>query len=398
MDGKPRTPRAMPRGQVLVIVALGMVVLVAMVGVVIDGGYAWGRQRDTQNAADSMSKAGARVIQDSLRGVPVSDGDVGCAVQASADSNAVDLAGPAVYTDYLGNDLIPSLNVGACGAGGTIPPGAQGVRGTGSQTFDTFLARVIGFSEFTATADATAVVGELTGICPASAGCGVLPVTFPRSLDTCDGTNHRVIGEGEWAFLDPDVTPLTSANLSLMPLCSNAPGSVGWLDFEGCPNNLASVITDPCNVFINIPSWEHTSTGNVNSLEDELRDFVGPNPGAADEEDAIIYIPIFDFTCDQDLADDQPIQNCPSYSSVSGNGSIMWYHIPYWAGFKLDGAYIGGNDPECNQPPGNPAAAGNGATGCLKGWFVQEVPAPGPIGVGQINPGDPLATGILLIE
>ena len=226
MRKEPRKPGDSQRGQVLVIVALGMVVLVAMVGVVIDGGYAWGRQRDTQNASDSMSKAGARMIQDYLRGMPVSDGDVGCAVEASADSNVVDLAS-AVYTDYLGNELVPSLNVGACGAGGTIPPGAQGVRATGSQTFDTFLARVIGFSEFTATTDATSVVGELTGICPASAGCGVLPVTFPRSLDTCDGTNHRIIGEGDWQFLNPEVTPLTSSNLAIMPLCSTAPGPLG---------------------------------------------------------------------------------------------------------------------------------------------------------------------------
>jgi hypothetical protein len=396
MQGKPRTFRATPRGQVLVIVALGMVVLVAMVGVVIDGGYAWGRQRDTQNAADSMSKAGARVIQDYLLGLPATDSDVGCAVEASAAANAVDLT-MAVYTDYLGDDLIPSLNVGACGAGGTIPLDAQGVRATGAQTFDTFLARVIGFSEFTATADATSVVGELTGICAASAGCGVLPVTYPRSLDTCDGTNSRVIGEGDWQFLPPP-TVLDDTNLAIMPLCSNGPGSVGWLDFDGCPNNLADVITDPCNVYIPIESWEQTSTGNVNNLEDELRDFVGPNPGTADEDDMVLFIPIFDFTCDQDIADDRPIQDCPSYPNVSGNGSNLWYHIPYWGGFKLDGAFTGGNDPECDLPPGEPPAGGNGATGCLKGWFVQQVPAGGSIGVAPINPGDPLATGILLIE
>jgi hypothetical protein len=183
-----------------------------------------------------------------------------------------------------------------------------------------------------------------------------------------------------------------------MPLCSNGPGSVGWLDFDGCPNNLADVITDPCNVYIPIESWEHTSTGNVNNLEDELRDFVGPNPGVADEDDMVLFIPIFDFTCDQDIADDRPIQDCPSYPNVSGNGSNLWYHIPYWGGFKLDGAFTGGNDPECDLPPGEPPAGGNGATGCLKGWFVQQVPAGGSIGVAPINPGDPLATGILLIE
>ena len=43
------------RGQVLVIVAMGLVVMVAMVGLVIDGGFAWGQQRKTQNGADAMA-------------------------------------------------------------------------------------------------------------------------------------------------------------------------------------------------------------------------------------------------------------------------------------------------------------------------------------------------------
>ena len=36
--------------------------LIAMVGLVIDGGYAWGRQRITQNGADAIAKAGSVVI------------------------------------------------------------------------------------------------------------------------------------------------------------------------------------------------------------------------------------------------------------------------------------------------------------------------------------------------
>ncbi|HEX7069347.1 MAG TPA: pilus assembly protein TadG-related protein, partial [Rhodothermales bacterium] len=56
------------RGQILVIVAAGMVILVALVGLVIDGGFAWGRQRDTQNAADAAALAGATVMAERLAG------------------------------------------------------------------------------------------------------------------------------------------------------------------------------------------------------------------------------------------------------------------------------------------------------------------------------------------
>ena len=388
------------RGQTLIIVALSLVVIIAMVGLVIDGGYAWGKQRDTQNGADSIAKAGAEAIQRYLKDPTVyTDGDVGCAVEAAAAENDVILES-AVYTNEVGAELTPSVTVGACnaGAGAAIPAGAQGVKATDSQTFDTFLAVVIGFRQLTSTANATAVVGKEAGVCPAASGCGVLPVTFPRTLDTCDGTNSRVIGEDEWSLLDPEVDTLDASNLAIMPLCKKAPGSVGWLNFDGCPNNLSKVINTPCNVYIPIPSWEQTSTGNTNSLEDDLIKYAGTQPGVPEDADTVVYIPIFDFECGTNLADDQPTTACPSYPDYSGTGSGVYYHIPYWVGFKLDGAFTGGNDPECDQAPGSPFAGGNGATGCLKGWFVELVPAPGPISVGQINPGDPVTTGILLIE
>src|SRR3990172_8935396 len=57
-----------PRGQVLVIVAVAMVAIVAMVGLVVDGGFAWGKQRDTQNAADAAAEAGAIVMAQRLAG------------------------------------------------------------------------------------------------------------------------------------------------------------------------------------------------------------------------------------------------------------------------------------------------------------------------------------------
>ena len=51
-----------PRGQVLVIVALGMVALIAMAGLVTDAGLAWANKRQAQNLADAAAMAGARII------------------------------------------------------------------------------------------------------------------------------------------------------------------------------------------------------------------------------------------------------------------------------------------------------------------------------------------------
>lgn len=382
----PPSPSSSSRGQVLVIVAAGMLAFIAMVGLVIDGGYAWGRQRETQNGADAAAMAGATVVQglytDADTSNDPSDGEVGCAIDAAAGANGVTLES-AQYTDWRGDPL--GQSVGACGSGGAVPSGAQGVRTSASQDFETFLIQVVGFDALTATADATAVVGAQNGICPATQGCGALPVTFPRTLDTCDGTNHRVVGEDEWEPINPDEVALTAANLSIVPLCTTGPGSVGWLDL-GC-GNLQQAVADPCHGPIPIPSWLGTQTGNPNSLEDELNDYAGAVPGTPEDSDLVLRIPIHDNTCRTDLADDAPPSDCPQ-GDWSGNGNNLYYHVPYWAAFKLDGAYVGGSDPECDQAPGSPFAGGNGATGCLKGWFVAIVPAPGPIVATPVTPSN----------
>jgi len=389
--------RPAERGQILVIVAVGMIAFIAMVGLVIDGGNAWGQQRETQNAADSAAKAGTVIVQRNLAGTAATDGAVGCAVEDAAADNDAELES-AEYTNHTGSPYSPSVPVGTCGSTGGIPSGAQGVRAVATTEFDTYLMGVIGFNELRATADATAVVGRVEMICPPSFGCAVLPVTFPRTMDTCDGTNHREIGDEDWPLLDPLVDTLDDGNLVIVPLCATGPGSVGWLDF-GC-GNLAQTITQPenCDLDFPIPAWLDTQTGNPNNLETELNVFAGDEPGKPEDADEVLYVPIHDFTCRDDVLDHLPTTQCITYPVWSSAGTNLHYHVPHWAGFKLDGAFVGGSDPECDQAPGSPPAGGNGATGCLKGWFVDLVGSPGPITVGPITPGEPVTTGIMLVN
>lgn len=388
------------RGQVLVIVAVGMVVIIGLVGLVIDGGHAWGQQRQTQNGADAMAEAGATVIAHRLKGAPKTDGDVGCAVEAAAAANGV--TNPVgFYTDVAGVFLSPSIQVGPCnaGAGAAIPPGAQGVKAGGDREFETFLIRALGFTDMTSSADATAVAGLITSICPASAGCGILPVTFPLTAVTCDGTNTQLqIPNTDWPLtqlVDPSAADYADTDtMAIIPLCSVGPGSVGWLDFgPPCPNNLASVITTPCNVSIPLPVWIQTSTGNVNNLEDEINAYAGPQVGVAD--DSIVLIPINDNTCSSKPPNNVP--DCPG-GNGSGNGSNMYFHIPKVARFMIDQAYIqGANVASCNSGPGAPYVGGNGGTGCFKGWFMNYVET-GPVGPGATGPLDPGQIGIQLIR
>jgi hypothetical protein len=398
-------PRA-ARGQVLVIVALGIVVVLAMVGLVIDGGYAWGRQRDTQNGADSLAKTGTTVIQHYLAGVDAStptDWSVACAMDAAAQKNGVVLQ-QAEYTDYRGQPLVPSVLVGQCGAvdpGTPIPAGAQGVMARTSETFDTFIAQIIGFSTLTTIADATAVVGV-----PTAVPGGALPVTFPQKGTVCDSLMtafeiKRDDGDGTWEPYEIiDEASANASNEAIIPLCDVAPGSVGWLDY-GCGQTLAGSIADPCHVFIPIPAWIHTQTGNVNSLEDELNAYAGSQVGVAETTDSVLAVPIHDFTCSDPQANSAPITSCASYPTWSGNGDNLYYHVPLWVGFKIDAAYTQGGDVECKQAPGSPQLVNPqppGKVGCLKGWFVNEYNEPGPIGLALINPGDNLPMQVALIE
>jgi Flp pilus assembly protein TadG len=282
-----RNDRHDERGQILVIVAAGMIVLVALVGLVIDGGFAWGRQRDTQNAADAASLAGATVLAERLAGATParSDTDVNLAVNLAFTNNEV-VRDAAFYTDIAGNMLNGGGAItnneasAAIVGGGSIPNNAAGVLARGRQTFDTFLMGVIGFNESTTTAPATAVAGYLNEVCAAESGCDVIPITLPVTILQCDNTGNNPV-----PFDPPTFWQVTDDPISI-PLCGNGPGNVGWIDWypgdagcdgepsEGLPEVECEILT-PNNPPITLPSWQKVAqTGNPNAgyIEDALND------------------------------------------------------------------------------------------------------------------------------
>lgn len=408
-------------GQVLVIVAAALIGLIAMVGLVIDGGYAWGRQRMTQNGADSAAKAGTVVILEWLDERPKTIGDVGCAVELAADEAEVEVDS-AEFTDHAG--MLINVSVPPCGTTGAIPPTAQGVKATTSQDFETFLVRVVGVEDLTARAEATAIVGPITG-----SGVG-LPVTFPQTMDLCDDSgatytirdwNEPEIGgsdanDGTWSAYEilPHTATLDASNLAMIPLCSTGPGSVGWLDF-GC-GNLGEQIEDPCDIFVRIPGWVETHTGNINCCEDELATYHGDEPGVFEEDgvddddnvDVGVKLPIHTTTCetaptpptyDSDGdGDNDSLTPCPG-GQWDGQGDNLDYGVPFWVVFVLDEAHVQGSDDACQDPPGTPQLDNpSGVLGCLKGWFVERIGPPDSVSIGDVNPGDDVDLGIALIN
>jgi hypothetical protein len=143
-------PTASERGQILVIVAVGMVALLAMAGLVADGGIAFANRRQAQNVADAASMAATRIISvDRFERVYDSSGtptfaDPGAAVQlAILDAMAYNanegqafepivwgVPGAPEYTDYKARRF-PNADFATGGplyvGPGAIPSEAQGV-------------------------------------------------------------------------------------------------------------------------------------------------------------------------------------------------------------------------------------------------------------------------------
>ncbi len=387
-------------GQTITIVALALVPLLLMVGLVVDGGFAFSQQRRSQNAMDAAANAGAVVMVENLpfrvagQTQPRTDQNVYDAVVAVATANGISPAPVAHYTEIDGDRLVPDVVVGSLG---TLPPPATayGVEAEGSMKFGTFFAGLAGFTDFTAAARATAVSGAAPGICAASEDCGFIPVTFPTSLTTCDGSNNQQWGSGGPYTI---VGTPTAANEVIIPLCGTESGSVGWLDIlpdnPSCSGNgaaeLACNISNPVHDELDIPIWIDAQTGNINSVQvqDALNVLTGPTVGLYEPGlDKIVQIPLYDCV-DNNIPQVHPGPPCPT-PAQSGVGTNTSYHVVGIGAMILDKAYIQGNNPQCNQGPGSPFAGGNGSTGCLKGWLIHitgagEVEEPTPGGLNTV--------------
>ena len=347
-------------GQVLVIVGVGLLAMVAMVGLVIDVGHAWGQQRDSQNASDSAAEAGATALAENLPflaagdPIPNMNSDVAAAVNAAATANNVTLD-EVWYTDFDGDRVggAPLIGPGALGAGSAPPTDADGVEVTNYKEFDTFLAGIFGMQQWTTQTRGTAIAGY-----PDAISQNVLPVTFPLTITTCTGSN-KVLEDPLAQQWTPDVD-------YLVPLCSADPGNVGWLDWDPSPpdtsecnqgngtNELECAILTPDNPTISTPGWYFVaSTGNVSAqkIEDAL------NTYADDPDDQVVIIPIFDATCDTDPGTSGK-DDC---TTGEGHGQNQYYHLAGWAGFDIEWVDLNGGPSVCGS--------GNGSTGCFKGQF-----------------------------
>lgn len=378
----------------LVIVAAGMVVLVAAVGLVIDGGYLWARERDTQNGTDASAEAGAVQLVRVLRGdiTVAAGGPAVCdAVEEQAATNGIEVT-EAYYTDLAGNRL--GIAIDSSGGCNPIPPCtpptcagdfASGVEVLGHSTTETFLMRIIGFTEMGIDTTATAIGGYVLNPCESEEGCTLLPISPSVTVTVCDNTNNSVSVD-EDGEPGPDLYKVQDPPVIItIPFCKTASGSIGWLDWDGGGGGASEIegeIRNPTGVWPG-PGWyQIAQTGDVNS---------GPVETAINERtNEVVYIPMFDDVCSHN-PDPDP---CPADDHAGG--SDIWYHLPQLASFRLldphdpDGvparsAWITGNSLEIKAVCGE--VSESGATSCITGAFV-DIITEGPVGAlpsGQLT-------------
>ncbi len=369
------------RGQILVVAALALMALIAGVALVIEGGNAYAHQRIAQNAADSLANAGATVLAERIGGATwVTDVEVAAAMDRMRDANGVDTY-EAHYSNVTGGLLasdgtavVDEATAAAVGSG-VIPPGTQGVRVTGDQSFGTTFARAIGINSFTASADATAVAGALTG-------GSFMPVALPVSMTDCDGSGDTVTSDAPWRMSNPPTggNPYPDGQEYIVPLCKTGGGSFMILDLDEDLSCSEEVSNPPRIQFESFPVDVATDVGN--NCAGQIADAVAD----ANLQGTVVLVPVCDGQC----------------STENGVGGT--YHIIRIAAFFLD--YISySNNPnnsgcQLNTSPTygtdlENLVGGNGSSSCMVGWFVRYVTS-GPVGTGSINNGE--AIGVQLIR
>jgi len=423
-------------GQALVLMVGVVFAAVATVGLIVDGGNVLSQQRISQSGIDAVAESGAVMLAKRLAGTTEPSGgwdaNIATKMAQTASANNISISA-AYYTDVCGiplqadgsaaltadghENLSVALAVGnganALPAAGATTPDCPnrvvgpvaGVMAFGQKIVKSFVARAIHIDSFTVTTQATAVAGYLQGYCSATQGqyCGILPLTIPVDVMTCNGNNSP----------SDTGTPWTWNVVVKVPLCSTADGNVGWLDWtppNGGTSEMVCSILTPNNPSIDLPSWQFvTATGNTNggggschmSVEDAIRTYDG----------TVVLIPQFDLTCRTKNSDPNPSSSQPAVITPpnygcpntpgGGSGQNLWYRMPSFAFFELcdpsvsgcgsyAGAYIQGSDAAvCDT--------GNGATSCLVGKFV-DILATGTVGAGVGSGTGNKALGVQLIK
>ena len=241
----PPLSRDHERGQILVIVAGGVITLLLLAGLVLDGGIAFLNRRDGQNAADTAAMAGSRLIAEHYTdpAVTYSQGSIYSGIATSVASNGCDNSGagtPCTWTADFVNLSYASLGP-VTNSGAAFPAGTAGVQVNVNRQPGTYFARLANIDSWNVDSSGIAVAQE-----PASAPPGqLLPIALKKKTGD--------------PYIPGQVYDLTDGK--------DIPGGFGYISWNGSndPNSLATSICTPNNPAFSLPASFPGDPGKSNS-------------------------------------------------------------------------------------------------------------------------------------
>jgi len=293
-EPRSRAGRA-ERGQTLVVVAVMIVVLIAFLGLVIDGGNVYAQRRQLQNAADAAALAGARAQL--LKGTAA----VASAASQYATANGAD-----------GCEVVTTTNT---------------VTANVSKTVETFFVRVVGINSMPVGASATAAIST-----PTSLTCSFLPLTVPYKEPSQWPTGQFTI----WQRCDSSKNDVCSNTVDIQESMN------GWLNLDGKSADPNSGAVDSRHLVC----WICPDRSTCSDIQNPGVDlgWVNGTPGldsnalqAVDScaEGKTVYIPLYgSVCCDQNNAAKWGSAVCPSTMPNLGNGQCN-YDIVGFAPFHI---------------------------------------------------------------
>ena len=258
------------RGQIIPLMAGGLVAMLLLVGLVIDTGVAFKERRGAQNTADLAAMAGTRIIAEWY--LDPASGLDGSSVYAAVDHSAIvnGCTNPCTWAaQYVAvhSDLTTS-SLGDVVPTGDIPTGAQGVTVTTTRSPGTFFLRVVGQDHWDVAATATASTSKLSTPPPGI----LLPI----------------------AVIDYDW--LVGQSYDLTAGSDELAGNFGWLSWNLPPRppfsdpDLRDSVCHPDNPAFLFPQWFSGSDGAKNdaTLRGCLDDYI--------LNQTVVYLPVWKQT------------------------------------------------------------------------------------------------------
>jgi hypothetical protein len=312
------------RGQILVIVAGGMIALLAIAALALEGGMLVLNRRDAQNASDLASVAGTRQVALHYVESARAQSAVWAAVDKSLTENDCVASDDCTWTAQFVNGAL--ADIGAVNnSGAAIPTGSVGVHVNVNQEVQAIIGHAIGFNSWDVSTEAIARARGGQGSFPAGV---MLPIAVcgwsnPTGNDCIQATNTPAPGN----FIDfqpGQIYDLTDGK--------DAPGGFGWLSWTGSNSAgaLADAICNPQNPAFSIDS-PYDSPGSYGGV-------MGTNPSTGET-----WFPI-----DPGKSNANAVRSCldgwitsgatvllPIYDLVTGNGNNAAYHITGVAAFVL---------------------------------------------------------------